>query len=56
MSERDKPSDETSGNPYADQLSAMTRTFSELVERNQSLMGSFLESRRTGRWCRTRTR
>ena len=46
MSERDKPSDETSGNPYADQLSAMTRTFSELVERNQSLMGSFLESSR----------
>ena len=44
MSERDKPSDETSGNPYADQLSAMTRTFSELVERNQSLMGSFLDT------------
>ena len=44
MSERDKPSDETSGNPYADQLSAMTRTFTQLVERNQSLMGSFLDT------------
>ena len=47
MSERDKPSDASTGNPYVDQLSTMTRTFTQIVERNQALMGSFLESSAT---------
>jgi len=47
VSERDKPSDKPSGdNPYADQLSTMTRTFTQLLEQNQSLMGTFLEQSR----------
>ena len=43
MSERDKPTD----NPFAEQLSAMTRGFTTLVEQNQSMMSSFLEASRS---------
>ena len=43
MSERDKTSD----NPFAESFSAMTQTFTKLVEQNQSLMGSFLDASQT---------
>jgi len=48
MSEREQPKDPQADNPIADQLSAMTRTFTQLVEHNQSLIGSFFEQAQSG--------
>ena len=49
MSERDKPSGDKpiDDNPFAEQFTAMTRTFTRLVEQNQSMMGSFLDGSRS---------